>query len=263
MLPSTEVIAQRQPVLQSSAILAARLTVENEVARAFEDDLLKIYKNLHGKNLFSKDPKDFGRRHLKNLCLEYLGNLKEHQDLVWQQFATAQIMTDEEIAFEILLNLEDSRRQRAIEIFYSKWKQESLVINKWFSLQASSHHPDTFKAVQSLWSHPDFVKTNPNKVYSLIRTFGRNLISFHSGNGETYQFMAKAIIELDKFNPQVATRVASVFDLWTKLPANLKEKAALSLREIKDSGLSKNTFEIISKNLEAAQPPDSFRKKHI
>ncbi len=251
-VPSSDLVAQNESTIDSQAIYAARTALKTAFAEAAEKELLSVYRYLHGKNLQSKDPRDFGRRQLKNLCLDYLCYLPKHQPLAWEQLLNAEIMTDEESAFAIVLNFTDLRRQQAIDIFFQKWNQNSLVINKWFALQAGSSHLDTFSTVKKLWEHPNFNRANPNNVYSLIRNFGRNLIAFHRGTGETYEFMATVILELDRINPQVATRVASCFDVWRKLPPELKEKAYQALLKIKSADLSKNTFEVINKNIEAS-----------
>jgi aminopeptidase N len=152
----------------------------------------------------------------------------------------------------MMVEMENQHRGYAIEKFYDQWKSEFLVINKWFATQAGASHPDTFKTVQKLMSHPDFNLKNPNKVYALLRTFGDNLVAFHDPAQNTYQFMADQILEIDRVNPYVAARVASCFDVWTRLGGEQQKSAHRQLERLISSGLSKNTHEIISKNLEAA-----------
>lgn len=109
--------------------------------------------------------------------------------------------------------------------FFDRYKKESLVLNKWFAAQASSKHAQTFQTVQTLMNHPEFNIKNPNRVYSLLRSFGDNIIRFHCGDGETYRFMSDQIMILDKLNPRFAARVAGSFDLWTKAPGRAQRKS--------------------------------------
>jgi aminopeptidase N len=177
--------------------------------------------------------------------------LPAHQKLVEQQFLDAKIMTDQISALSLMLELDNHLRSLAVDKFYEQWKHEYLVLNKWLAAQANSHHSKTFDTVVALSSHSAFSIKNPNNVYALLRTFGANLVRFHDTAHDTYMFMGDKILELDKLNPQVAARIAGCFDVWTKLPVPLKEKAHQTLERLVGVGLSKNTHEIISKNLEA------------
>jgi aminopeptidase N len=253
-LPSFDYLAQLEPVLDGPAFLKAHKMIAQAFATHTESQLQSIYKQWHGKNTQSLDPKDFGRRRLKNKALGYLSYLPAHHQMVMDQFRSAQIMTDQQAALYRLVEMETPLREEALNLFYEQWKDESIVLNKWFSLQSISVHPLTFETVQKLMSHPKFDIKNPNRVYSVLRTFGENLPQFHRPDLETYQFMADRILEIDRLNPQVAARVAGCFDVWTKLPEGNKTKARRELERMVRSGLSSNTHEIIQKALEAESP---------
>jgi aminopeptidase N len=251
-LPSDDYLAQLEPVIVAPAFYQARQSLEKAFARATTQELEKIYFEFHGKNIQSRDAKDFGKRRLKNTALMYLSQIPEKQTLLKAQFDQAQIMTDQQSALSIMSELQNDLRDYAINQFYEQWKSEFLVVNKWFATQAAAAHPKTFSTVQKLMTHPDFTLKNPNKVYALLRTFGDNLVAFHDPNEDTYLFMADQILEVDRINPYVAARVAGCFDVWTRLPQLQMKKAHEQLERLMSAGLSKNTHEIISKNLEAA-----------
>lgn len=251
-LPADDYLAQLEPVIVAPAFFQARQSLEKAFAKATASELEKIYFEFHGKNVQSRDAKDFGKRRLKNTALAYLTQLTEKQNLVKAQFDNAQIMTDQQSALSIMSELQNDLRDYAIETFYTQWKSEFLVVNKWFATQAAAAHPKTFSTVQKLMTHPDFTLKNPNKVYALLRTFGDNLVAFHDPNQDTYLFMADQLLEVDRINPYVAARVAGCFDVWTRLTPPQMKKAHEQLERLMSAGLSKNTHEIISKNLEAA-----------
>lgn len=250
-LPSYDMIAQDQALLDSAAFLKARQFLARELAQTAKASLAEIYQKLHGKNTESLDNSDIANRRLKNTALAYLSRLPEYSALALTQLKEAQIMTDAQSALITLANMESEDRKEGIELFFERFQHETLVLNKWFAVQASSYHSQTFSDVQRLMNHAEFNIKNPNRVYSLLRTFGDNVIRFHEGSGETYQFMADQIMVLDKLNPQVAARVSGCFDLWKKLPEGLKEKAHAQLERLIQHGLSQNTHEIISNALKA------------
>jgi len=252
-LPSDDYLAQLEPAIVAPAFLQARQSLDQAFAKATVAELEKIYFEFHGKNIQSRDAKDFGKRRLKNTALLYLSQIPEKQNLLKNQFDQAQIMTDQQSALSIMSELNNDLRDYAIHQFYEQWKNEFLVVNKWFATQAAAAHPKTFETVQKLLSHPDFTLKNPNKVYALLRTFGDNLVSFHDPSKDTYRFMADQLLEVDRINPYVAARLAGCFDVWTRLPELQQQKVHEQLERLMSAGLSKNTHEIISKNLEAAR----------
>jgi aminopeptidase N len=110
--------------------------------------------------------------------------------------------------------------------------------------------PNTLETVKTLISHPAFELTNPNKVYSLLRVFGANLVRFNAADGSGYDFMAKRIIELDAMNPQVASRLARSFDRWRKFDPARQAHARVALEQILNcQGLSGDVSEVTTKLL--------------
>ena len=251
-LPNDSYLLQLQNELIASAMEQARNTLAREIGVSLETEWREVYRQFHGKNDQGRTPKIFAERRFKNLAMHYLSLIDEGR-LAFEQFKAAKIMTDQQSALSALVHQINPRREDCLQDFYQQWKTDFLVMNKWFALQAQSTANDTFEKVVKLWSHADFNLKNPNRVYALLGQFGGNLVRFHDPSKDCYTFMAERIIELDKLNPQVATRVAGCFNPWTKLIGEQKNKARLTLEKIIAAGLSKNTYEIISKALAAEE----------
>jgi aminopeptidase N len=222
-----------------------------QLAVNLEPELLDIYKKLHGHRDQEVSHSAFAERRLKNQALSLLSELPQHLALVEQQWSTPAHMTDEQVAFSLALD-QDKLRDQAIEEFYQRWQKESLTLNKWFSLVASSWHPATFETVKKLSAHPAFDSKNPNRNYALLRTFGGNLERFHSGGAEVYQWYADKIVELDPINCAVATRLASEFNIWVHLPPLQKAEMRKVLDALLAKKLSDMTYEVI-KNCRSAE----------
>jgi aminopeptidase N len=220
-----------------------------EIARALKDDLQRVYSALKGEGPYSPDPASTGKRSLRNLALGYLGELGMSA-MAYEQFRTADNMTDSMAALSTLANLDCPERQPALDAFYAKWKDEQLVVDKWLSVQAMSRLPLTLSSVNELLKHPAFDLKVPNKVYSLIRSFAANHVRFHAADGGGYAFLADQVIALDALNPQVAARMARAFDRWKKFDAARQAHARRQLERIRDAkGLSKDVGEIVAKAL--------------
>jgi aminopeptidase N len=201
---------------------------------------------------YSPDARSAGQRALKNLCLSYLMESTEPPgfELCLRQLDTANNMTDAMAALTALANSDCADRAPALEKFYGRWKNEPLVVDKWLAVQAGSRLPGTLDEVKRLTTHTAFDIRNPNKVYSLIRSFGGNQVRFHAADGAGYAFLADQILALDALNPQIAARIARTFDRWRKFDAQRQQRVRSQLERIRDqSGLSKDTLEVVTKAL--------------
>jgi aminopeptidase N len=140
--------------------------------------------------------------------------------------------------------------------FHEHFKNDALVIDKWFTLQAT-RQPDPSDPleilgdVRRLREHPDFQIKNPNRARSLIHAFCMsNPGAFHQNNGQAYQFWAKQVIELNDINPQVAARLARALDRWKQFAPSYQVhmKSALELIS-QHKNLSSDVAEVIDKAL--------------
>ena len=161
-------------------------------------------------------------------------------------------MTD---AIGALAALKDSMsRERAdlFERFESTWRDEPLVLDKWFALQARSTRADTLARVKSLLAHPRFNVKNPNRVRALVGAFTLgNFARFHAADASGYAFAAEQILALDKTNPQLASTIAGAFNLWKRFmtPRRALMEAALT-RIARSSRLSPDVSEVVQRTLQ-------------
>src|SRR4051794_24535910 len=248
-LPGESFLAEQMDVVDPDRLHASRNAVRLEIAKALKDYLLKAYHALKGKGAYSPDAASTGKRALRNLCLGYLGELGMSA-LAYEQFKSADNMTDSMAALGVLANLDCTERLPALDAFYARWKDEPLVVDKWLSVQATSRLPGTLARVRELLAHPAFDLKVPNKVYSLIRAFASNHVRFHAADGGGYAFLADQVLALDALNPQVAARMARAFDRWKKFDEGRKAHARRQLERVRDTkGLSKDVGEIVNKAL--------------
>jgi len=251
-LPSEAYIAEQLDEVDPDAIHAVRNGLRRNLAQALRSELLAAYQAQAVPGPYSPDAQAAGKRALRNLCLGYLLELDDRasRDLAFAQFEGADNMTDAMAALAALANYDCAERRQALDAFYSKWKDEPLVVDKWLAVQAGSRLPGTLVEVNKLLVHPAFDIRNPNKVYALIRSFCGNHVRFHAVDGGGYAFLAEQVIAIDGFNPQVAARMARAFDRWRKFDAGRRTLAREALARIRDAqGLSKDVAEIVTKAL--------------
>src|SRR5205085_4399042 len=157
-------------------------------------------------------------RRLRTVALGLISAAAEPEAarLAKAQFDRADNMTDRQGALGVLVSTHAPERQEALDAFYARFRDDPLVIDKWFALQAAAQRPDTIDQVLKLAKHPDFTITNPNRLRSLAGTFGGNHWAFHGADGRGYDFLADTIIAADRINPQVAARMVPAFGRWRR-----------------------------------------------
>ena len=251
-LPSETTLAEQLELVDPDALHAARNGLRQFLAGTLGPDLQTCYDRFAPSGPYRPDTLDAGRRALRNVCLGYLAepDTPAARHMAWQQFETADNMTDQFASLAILAQCEGPERARALAAFHDRWQHEALVLDKWLSVQALSRRPGTLADVQLLVEHSSFDVRNPNKVYALIRGFGANHVRFHAADGEGYRFIAAQILQLDAINPQVAARIARSFDRWRRFDAQRQAHARAALETLHGhAGLSRDVFEIVQRTL--------------
>jgi aminopeptidase N len=252
ILPAERVVAQEMEVIRPDAIHAARQAMLRGLGQAHRDTLWSLYRELAPTQPYRHERDQIDRRRLRNVALRMLAATGGEQaiEAAWVQYQEADNMTDAQAAFLVLADQEHPRRDEVIAAFYDRWKSDPLVLDKWFTIQASSTRPDTLDRVRRLAEHPDFTLGNPNRVRSLIGAFcSGNQVRFHGAPGEGYVFLADYVLALDS-NPQVASRMASIFNDWRRYDEDRQAAIQVQLERIASSdSLSKDVYEIVSRAL--------------
>ena len=188
------------------------------------------------------------RRSLKNICLSFLLETIAGEDLAEKQLAGSDNMTDTLAALQGLVWVEAPSAGAALQSFEQQWQDDALVMDKWFSIQASIPGEHAVERVQTLLGHPGFSISNPNKVRSVIGVFSMmNPTGFHTADGSGYRLHADQVIALDALNPQMAARMAGSFNSWTRYDENRRNLMQAELKRIAAvQNLSPDVSEIVS-----------------
>ena len=249
-LPSEQIIHQNVSEIDVEDVHNRRNNSYLEIGNKFKDVFLEAYEKLNTKKSFDLSPVSVAERSFKNICLVYLTRLGEF-DIAYQQFISADCMTDQYGAFQSLLNAENSYRDEVIERFYHQHRSDVQVMDKWFSAQAISSLTSV-SDIRNLMKHKLFTIKNPNRVRSVIGSFSQNYIQFHCQDG--YELMSEVVIELDDLNPQIAARFAGIFNHWRRFIPKYSKLQELQIKSIIDRDkISKDVFEIVQSAIKGKQ----------
>ncbi len=256
-LPSEMMIAEQLDEIDPQSIHQARQFMRKTLAEHLEKQWHHTWITNQTPGNYRPTPSDAGKRALKNLALSYLLTLDQtdYCQRAIEQYHTSNNMTDRLAALTSLVHAGYTNTQpkanALLDHFYHTFEDEALVIDKWFSLQASSPQ-SSIETIRTLMTHPAFTIKNPNRARSLIFGFcHNNMAQFHRDDGKGYAFWSESLIELDKINPQVAARLARCMDQWKRYIPSLRTRAKQALQNISEQSLSRDTREIIEKSLSA------------
>ena len=254
-LPSESDIGQLLDVIDVEAIHQARSFVRRELGSRLKDRFLARYEGLAETGPYSPDAAAAGRRRLRNLSLGYLMTTGDAEILARAeaQFAEADNMTDRLAAMMELVEHGGAPRQKALDAFEAKWRNDALVMDKWFVVQALSHAEDTLDTVRRLKDHPAYQGLNPNRVRALVGAFAAgNQHRFHAADGRGYVFLADEVLALDGRNPQLAARLLTPLGRWRRFDEGRQQLMKGQLQRILSAPkISKDVYEITSKSLAA------------
>ena len=253
LLPTEAYVCDQLDVVDVEAVHWAREQLRQTIAQRLFEPLLALYNRHNSDRPYTPDAADAGSRSLRNAALYFLSALDNPEMLALcvEHYHNANNMTDRMAALTMLADIDNSARVEALEDFYSRWKMDALVVDKWFTIQALSTLEDTLYTVKSLQQHDAFSLHNPNRVRALIGAFtSGNALRFHRADGAGYRFLTDCVLELDKLNPQIAARLLSPFGPWRRYDIGRQALIKSQIeRVLNKDGLSPGTYEIAFKTI--------------
>ncbi|MBX9870976.1 MAG: aminopeptidase N [Burkholderiaceae bacterium] len=258
-LPAETYMAEQLEVVDPQRVHAVREAMRQQLALELQHDWVWAYETHHDTGAYRPDAVSSGRRALTGLALTMLClAARETGDVIWpgktyQRFKDAGNMTDRFNALAALVHSGHALAASALERFHSLFKEEALVLDKWFALQAgaSDRGGQVLPAVRQLMSHPDFNLRNPNRARSLIFSYcSANPGAFHRADAAGYVFWSERVLELDAINPQVAARLARALDRWKKLAEPYRHAAREAIARVAAKpDLSNDVREVVTRAL--------------
>lgn len=185
-----------------------------------------------------------GQRALTNVALNYLLLLKPDAVLsLARRRVCDENMTLAMGALQALNQTATGECTLANGAFYERWRDDALVLDRWFAVQAGSPHCSVAE-MQRLLEHPDFDWHNPNRVRAVVATFARdNVQHFHTEAG--YQAFAEVIEKLDGMNPQIAARLCRPLIGFARLASPWSEQQRAVVEALRGRAHSPNLQEML------------------
>ncbi|MDH0290932.1 aminopeptidase N [Pseudomonas sp. GD04087] len=256
-LPSEAYLTEISDVADVEAIHAAREFARQQIGAALHEQLWERYqanRTQSRETAYVAEASHIARRSLQNIALSYLIQSGKAEVLAacQEQYKDCDNMTERLTALAVLVNSSfEKEKAEALAMFADYFKDDPLVMDQWFSVQAGCTLPGGLERVQELMKHSAFTLKNPNKIRALIGAFAnQNAVNFHRADGAGYRFLADQIITLNALNPQIASRLLTPLTRWRKYAPERQALMKAELERILASGeLSSDVYEVVSKSL--------------
>ena len=252
MLPGVTYLMDQVLLADPGRVFAAREALKADLGTRLGKELEALHQRASTVP-FSHDPAAKGARKVATMALTFLAAADPQRaaDLAAAQYDSANNMTDRQGALMVLSGIDSAARSDRLLDFYDRFEGNALVIDKWFSLQASSLHPDVIEHVKTLADHPDFTLRNPNRARSLYMAFTGTPQGFHAASGEGYRMIADLILALDPINAQTAARFVPALGRWRRIEEGRATLMREQLQRIADAPkLSRDTYEQVTRSLD-------------
>ena len=249
-LPTEAELAQDYKPVPVDAIHSARDGLRRLLAESLAEPLREALRRFRPRGHWRFDPDDIAGRSLANSALSLLVGARDEEAAkhAVALYKDADNMNDRFAALASVVHARLDAAEVLLAEFEKRYRENPLVMDKWFSVQAQVADGSTVEKVRQLMDHPAFSLKNPNKVRALIAAFAlHNPTAFHRADGAGYRLVGSVVRELDALNPQVAARLASAFNRWADFDDERKQLMREQLEAIKAvEGLSPDVDEIVS-----------------
>ncbi len=236
-------------VIEPSLIVKSLMEIKNAIALRMESHFVSEYKKYNLPKNTSIDFDSISQRSYKNTILSYLARVKKESIdlLVCKQYDESLTMSDKIVALDLLENYFEKSSKQRLQNFYDLYKDDTLTMNKYFSVLASSSRDGVLQRVQSLSKDEVFDIKVPNLVRSLYGVYSKNFEYFHDKDGDSYAYIAQIIIELDSINPMIASGLASSFKILKRLESHQQKLMKEQIEKIIDmENISSNLYETVN-----------------
>ncbi|WP_350560365.1 aminopeptidase N [Psychrobacter sp. CAL346-MNA-CIBAN-0220] len=220
-----------------------------QVAESLREQWTALYEQL-SLQPYSDSPEARGERALRNVVLDMALTAKVSDATEWakQQYDVASCMTERFGALKVMVNHQVAGADAYLADFYERFQADDLVIDLWFSVQASADHVST-DTIKALFAHTDFDWNTPNRIRSVISAFTAQPTVLWTPEG--LDIYTGVIKKLDETNPVVASRLLQVLARWYTLVEPRRQMAHEHLIALQQHVSSKHVLESLDSVLGA------------
>ncbi|WP_338412681.1 aminopeptidase N [Psychrobacter raelei] len=223
--------------------------LKQQLADILKAQWTQIYEQLPITQ-YQDTPEARGQRALRNVVLDMAltAGIDEAHDWAKAQYDNARCMTERLGALSAMINHQHPDKAEMLADFYQRFNQEALVMDLWFSVQASDDNASVAE-VAALIERKDFDWGTPNRIRAVVGSFAAQPTKLWTPQG--VQLYISVVRKLDETNPVLASRLLQALSRWYTLAEPMREQAKQQLQQLSSQIKSKNVTESLQTLLKA------------
>ena len=223
--------------------------LKQQLADILKAQWTQIYEQLPITQ-YQDTPEARGQRALRNVVLDMAltAGIDEAHDWAKAQYDNARCMTERLGALSAMVNHQHPDKAEMLADFYQRFNQEALVMDLWFSVQASDDNASVAE-VAALIERKDFDWGTPNRIRAVVGSFAAQPTKLWTPQG--VQLYISVVRKLDETNPVLASRLLQALSRWYTLAEPMREQAKQQLQQLSTQIKSKNVTESLQTLLKA------------
>lgn len=223
--------------------------LKQQLADILKAQWTQIYEQLPITQ-YQDTPEARGQRALRNVVLDMAltAGIDEAHDWAKAQYDNARCMTERLGALSAMVNHQHPDKAEMLADFYQRFNQEALVMDLWFSVQASDDNASVAE-VAALIERKDFDWGTPNRIRAVLGSFAAQPTKLWTPQG--VQLYISVVRKLDETNPVLASRLLQALSRWYTLAEPMREQAKQQLQQLSSQIKSKNVTESLQTLLKA------------
>ena len=248
-VPAYDMVAEQFEEIPVQELVWVLQSFVQQLAEELADQWHNCYQSLRSE-AYQYQEQQVAKRALRSVCLHYLAFIAGKDDLLTQQYQHSDNMTDQLAVLRACRSAAHPLFASLMHDFEQRWRDDVLVLDKWFNLSASYPTSSVFVTLEQLTAHPQFSWQNPNRVRAVFGAFyQQNPAMFHAEDGRGYQVLADVVLKMDAINPQVASRLVTPLLSWKRYQPVRQQQLKAVLQTMLSKELSNDLYEKVSKSL--------------
>lgn len=232
-------------------VAARHREIKQQVADSLCDTWAAFYQDTFAQlsqGQYEDTAAAMGVRAWRNVVLEMAltAGVAQAADWAQTQYDSAACMTERLGALLAAIEHDLPSKDQLLADFYQRFHHDALVMDLWFSAQASSRHSSVLD-IFGLMLHADFDINTPNRVRAVIGGLLSQPTKLWTADG-VREFLA-VIVTLDARNPLLASRLLQGLSNWQALIEPTKSHIQAELQDFGKKISSKNVKETLANML--------------
>ncbi len=252
-LPNLNTMMQMFDNIDIDALDLLHDKLEEEVARALNEEFSKLYEVTRLKGAYRYNVKGYAFRSVGNLCLKMLcinDCAQGHKDLanekVLKHYQKANNLTEILEAMRLAVHYELPCQDEIVKAFKERFKDDPLVYDNYFRTVGTAPSEKVIFNVRKLMREDqNFALDNPNRVRALVGSLIlNNPKALHRKDGSGYLLVEDVVRQLNSLNPMVASKMITPLISFKRYDEKRQALIKESLERLyKLPNLAKDVFE--------------------